>query len=287
MTRFFSSRLNLNDFERIQSTPNGIISFHHFLSTSLRESVACIRAESAANSEELVGILFQMTINPSTNVIPFASIDEQSAFGSSEAEILFSMNTIFRIGLIESLGPNLYRIHLTLTDNEDQEIQELIQYLREEITVQTEPLYRFGQLTLRMQEWTKAKEIYQSKLNKAIDNRHTEAIAHCYHQLGNIHYHTDDLETALEYLQKSLDVLKKYRRMYRSPIADTYSMMGQVHFEQKTNLQVALEYMQEALKLRLEEYQPEPQVKTKEIYNMRFSITKVFIDTGKESRSNW
>jgi tetratricopeptide (TPR) repeat protein len=202
-----------------------------------------------------------MTINPSISDIPYASIDHQSAFGSDEAEVLFSMNTIFRIGQIESLGPNLYRIHLTLINNEDQEMQQLIQYLREEITIQDDPMFRFGQLTLRMQEWPKAKEIYQSKLNKAIDNRHTEAIAHSCHQLGFVHYHLNEFDTALKYLQQSLNVLQQRRKMYGSAIADTHSMIGQVLFEQKNDLQIALKNMQQALMIRLEQYNPEPQVK--------------------------
>ncbi|CAF4197900.1 unnamed protein product [Rotaria sp. Silwood2] len=137
--------LNRNDFKRIQSTPNGIISFHNFLSTSRSENIARLRAKSTTDSHELVGIFFHMTVSPSIGDIIFVSIDNQSDFGFDEAEVLFSINTIFRIGQIEPLGPNLDRIRLTLIRNDDQEIQQLTQYLREEISVHDDSLSRFGQ----------------------------------------------------------------------------------------------------------------------------------------------
>jgi tetratricopeptide (TPR) repeat protein len=112
-----------------------------------------------------------------------------------------------------------------------------------------------------MQEWTKAKEIYQSKLNKSIDNQHTEGMAHYCHQLGYIHYQLNDLDTALEYLQKSLNILRERRKINIPAAADTYSMIGQVLFEQKKDFQAALDNMQQALTMRVKEYEPEPQVK--------------------------
>ncbi|CAF1208697.1 unnamed protein product [Adineta ricciae] len=258
-----SQSLSPADFQRIQSTQNGIISFHQFLSTTRDENYARFLTESAATSVESVGILFQMNITGSINDIPFASIDEISNFGSEEAEVLFSMNTIFRIGQIEYLGPNFYRIHLTLVNNEDQEIQQLIQYLREEITMQDNHLCSFGQLTLRMQEWPKAIEIYESILKNAIDNQQTGNMAHAYHQLGYIDYHLNKLETALDYLQKSLTIYKKYGKMYASAMADTYSMIGQVQFEQKKDLEKALENIQHALEIRRKQYNTEPQTLAK------------------------
>lgn len=204
-----------------------------------------------------------MNIDPTVWNIPFASIDNQSIFGSAEAEILFSINTIFRIGQIELLGPNLYRIHLSLIPNNDPDMQHLIQYLQEEISAIENPLHRFGQLTLRMHEWTKAKELYQNFLSHYINMSHTEGMAHSYHQLGYIHFQLNDSDIALEYLQKSLDILKKYRLLYVPAATNTYSLIGEVYFEQKKDFETALKYMKEALKRRLNEYQPDSQVRNK------------------------
>lgn len=244
----------------MRSTSNGIISFHHFLSTSRREDVARFRAESSAASDKLVGILFEITVDSNIDDIPFASIDSQSAFGSDEAEILFSINTIFRIGQIEYLDSNLYRIHLTLIQNNDQEMQKLTQYLQDEIHRHNDPLLCFGQLLLRMQEWTKAKEIYDILLKKYLEHHSEINTSHCYHQLGYIHYQFDQFETALDYLRKSLNTLGIRQRFFKSQVADTYSMIGQVLFQQKNDLQAALENMERALNIRRTEYNTEPQV---------------------------
>ena len=98
------------------------------------------------------------------------------------------------------------------------------------------------------------------KMKKVIDNQQTGNMAHAYHQLGYIHYRLNKLNTALDYLQKSLTIYKKYDKMYASAMANTYSVIGQVQFEQKQNLQIALENMQHALEMRRNEYNTEPQV---------------------------
>jgi hypothetical protein len=76
------------------------MSFNNFLSTSKTQEVSLGFVKGALWKTDTVGILFQMSIDPSVSSTPFASIKEVSFF-KKEEEILFSMHTVFRIGEIK------------------------------------------------------------------------------------------------------------------------------------------------------------------------------------------
>ncbi|CAF1546299.1 unnamed protein product [Adineta ricciae] len=88
-------------------------------------------------------------------------------------------------------------------------------------------------------------------------------MAHAYHQLSYIHYRLNKFNTALDYFEKALTIYNKYGKMYASVIADTYSMIGQLQFEQKKDLEKALENIQRALEIRRKQYNTEPQTLAK------------------------
>jgi hypothetical protein len=88
------------DFEKLQKTKGGLISFNNFLSTSKKREVSLGFAASGLAETGMVGILFEMAIDPSISSAPFAAIDEVSYYKTEEEEILFSMHTVFRIGEI-------------------------------------------------------------------------------------------------------------------------------------------------------------------------------------------
>ncbi|CAF5142659.1 unnamed protein product, partial [Rotaria sp. Silwood1] len=79
----------------------------------------------------MVGILFQITIDPAVSSTPFASIRDESYF-KKEDEILFSMHTVFRIGEVRKIDNNraLYQVDLKLTSDDDPQLRELTDYIR-------------------------------------------------------------------------------------------------------------------------------------------------------------
>ena len=88
---------------------------------------------------ENVGVLLIMTIDPEKMSIssstPFALINHESTI-PSEQEILFSMHTVFRIENIQQMKEKkrVYEVQLTLTDDNDPQLTELTQRMREELT---------------------------------------------------------------------------------------------------------------------------------------------------------
>ncbi|CAF5138496.1 unnamed protein product, partial [Rotaria sp. Silwood1] len=98
---------------------------------------------------DMVGILFQITIDPTVSSTPFASIKEVSYY-KEEEEILFTMHTVFRIGEVRKLDNNraLYQVDLKLTSDDDPTLRELTDYIREE--VDDVGWYRMGKLLLQI-----------------------------------------------------------------------------------------------------------------------------------------
>ncbi|CAF5060033.1 unnamed protein product, partial [Rotaria sp. Silwood1] len=119
--------------------PGGLMSFNNFLSTSEDRKVALHFIEEGLNSnnKNKIGVLFEMTIDRSIPSAPFAHIQKFS-FYKKEKEILFSMNTVFRVQHIKEIqdsGMSIWQVKLTLTtENDDKQLNALTKRIREEIT---------------------------------------------------------------------------------------------------------------------------------------------------------
>jgi hypothetical protein len=116
--------LSTIDFDQLQNTKGGLMSFNNFLSTSTDRNVSMGFAHRALPNPDLVGILFVMTIDPSISSTPFASITGVSYYEDRENEVLFSMHTVFRIREMKQMGENnrLYQVDLTLTGDNDPDL---------------------------------------------------------------------------------------------------------------------------------------------------------------------
>jgi hypothetical protein len=100
------------DFDEIKNKKDGLLAFNTFLSTSLNEKVSLQFAQNPLKNPGSVGVLFQITVDPSISSTPFAPIKTVSAIPGEE-EILFSMHTVFRIGQIDQTEDRLWRVELT------------------------------------------------------------------------------------------------------------------------------------------------------------------------------
>lgn len=123
------------EFDKMNKTQGGLISFNNFLSTSRDRPVSLGFARHVLPNIDIVGILFIMTIDPNKSRTPFTSTANVGCYGDEESEILFSMHTIFRIGEITPMAENssrLFQVHLMLTDDSDNDHRVLTNHIREE-----------------------------------------------------------------------------------------------------------------------------------------------------------
>ncbi|UJR23426.1 hypothetical protein I4U23_026431 [Adineta vaga] len=154
-------------------------------------------AQSAATNPDLVGILFKMEIDPKQSTAAFASIRELSAI-PDEDEVLFSMHSVFRIQDIKQMGENnkLFEVSLTLTSDNDKELNALSQHIREESFPHAEGWYRLGLVLTKLGQNEKAEEIYEMLLNPTAEENTKASI---YNQLGWIKDDQGKYEEAIRF----------------------------------------------------------------------------------------
>jgi tetratricopeptide (TPR) repeat protein len=213
----------------MDKTKGGLISFNNFLSTSKDHKVSLGFANRALSNPDLVGILFVMTIDPSQSTAPFASIINVSYYKGKEDEVLFAMNTVFRIGDIKPMGENhrLFQVELTLTSDNDKDLRVLTDRIREETFPNAEGWYRLGLVLLKLGQSEKAQEVYQILLEQATEESEKAPI---YHQIGWANRQLGKYQEAITFYEKSLEIKKKTLPPNHPDLASSYNNIGNVYY---------------------------------------------------------
>jgi tetratricopeptide (TPR) repeat protein len=214
------------DFNQMMKTKGGLMSFNNFLSTSTNCNVSRCFAESNQTNPDLVGILFVMTIDPSKSTTPFASIQELSNF-QDEAEVLFSMHTIFRIGEIKPMDDNLrlFQVDLTLTSDTDEDFCALTNRIREDIFPDSSGWYRLGLFLFQIGRANKFQQLYEVILDQTNNESEKGSI---YNQIGLAKARQGEYEEAISFCQKALDTYKKVLPPNDPKLATFYDNIGAV-----------------------------------------------------------
>jgi tetratricopeptide (TPR) repeat protein len=265
------------DFEKLMKTKGGLMSFNNFLSTSEEREVSLGFAKNALTKTNMVGVLFKMTIDPSVSSAPFASIRDVSFF-QTEAEILFSMHTIFRIGEINKMENNdsLYQVDLKLTADDDQQLRTLTERIRKEV-VGAPGWQRLGQLLVKLSQFDKAEELYNVLLEQTSDQGEK---ATYYNNLGYIKDDQGDYENAIEYHEKALEIRQKTLPPNHPDLAQSYNNIGGV-YDNMGEYSKALSFYEKALEIYQKTLPPNhPDLATS--YN---NIAMVYMNMGEYSKA--
>jgi len=219
--------LSKNDFDNMQRRKGGFITFNNLLSAAPNREICSFYAHSVAEKPETVGVVFVINADPNISSIPFALISDISNFPVEE-EVLFSRNSVFRIGDIK---PNYednclyYEINLTLTDDQDSESHILEQHIRQEITGQTDwdsltnLLFKAGQYRI-------VEELCKKHLKKVTDESKQSLL---YYQLGLVLNEMGEYSEALSYHEKALDIQEESLPSNHSDLARSYNDIGLVY----------------------------------------------------------
>ncbi|CAF1323858.1 unnamed protein product [Adineta ricciae] len=219
----------------------GLISFNNFLSTSTDRSVSYMFAESNADNPDLFGIFFEIAIDLSNSSASFANIRCCSEH-EEEDEILFSMHSIFRVTDIKR-DNQPYEVNLTLTEDNDPELNALTKYIREETFPSERGWYRLGELLIKMGQFDKALQVYETMLKQTVDD---EEKANIYLQLGSIVAAQGKQQEALLYYDRSLDLNQKNSSLNKITLVACYNNVTSVYHDMGQYSQ-ALEYSKKTL----------------------------------------
>ncbi|CAF1469701.1 unnamed protein product [Adineta steineri] len=234
--------LKKSNFEKLQKTKGGLMSFNNFLSTSKDEVVSLKFAKFASMIPDMVAILFVMSIDPCIKSTPFASIKEMSAI-EGEKEILFSMHAVFRVNAIKQMDNNdqLYQVELQLTSDDDQQLRILTDRIREEASG-TE-WQRLGDLLLKIGQFNKAEELYKVLLEHTLDEHEK---AYYYHQLGYVKNDQGDYKKAIWYYEQGLEIKQKSLPSNHPDLATPFNNIGSV-YDNMGEYSKALSFYEKAL----------------------------------------
>jgi hypothetical protein len=85
-TLYRGQGMSLEDFQKLNATKGGLLSFNNFLSTSKDKDISFVFAESNAINLDFVGILFEITVDLSVSSTPFASPSSFGYYGTEESQ---------------------------------------------------------------------------------------------------------------------------------------------------------------------------------------------------------
>ena len=225
-TLYRGQGLSTADFDKLKNTLGGLLSFNSFLSTSKCWEFSRFMAESSSHSRETVGILFVMTIDPTLTSTPFADIGELSYF-AGEAEVLFSMHSVFRIDEVKPLNEyeRLFEVRLTLTADADPQLRLLKEVMANEAEGLT-GWKRIAHLLIKVGQLEKAEELYTTLLFEAIN---VDERAYYHHQLANIKDRQSNYSEALSFYNVAVNIYELNPSENDLHLATLYSNIGLVH----------------------------------------------------------
>ncbi|CAF0845836.1 unnamed protein product [Adineta steineri] len=251
-TVYRGQRMLSTEFEKLKNSKGSLLSFNNFLSTSKDEAMPRALAESSSQVACMIGILFEIKIDPSNISSSFAAIDGISQFPDEE-EILFSMNTVFRIDDMQFIDNRLWKVYLTLTSDTDEQLQRVIGSFRQELGVGTGQ-QQLAHLMMKLDKNDIAEKIY-SELRKFTTTDNWKELALIYNQLGSIDVAKGSYETALSFFKKTADIEKQFLSANDPSLAVTYNNIAETYHSMK-NFSTALDFHGKALRI-YQEYHPQ------------------------------
>ena len=238
--------LSRTDFTQMKENRNGLLAFNNFLSTSKNRQVSLKFLHRIRSNNDLIPVLFVISIDPSIKQTPFANVADFSAV-KNEEEILFSMHSVFRIGQINKKLHNndqIWQVELTLTSDSDPELHILTEHMRNTTTEETR-WHRLGSLMIELSKFDKAEEIYELLLRKVKDPYEK---AYLFHQFGMIYYGQAKYEQAIAYNQKSLEMKKQNPLTDHSSLAASFNNIATIYSTTNEHSK-ALEYYKKTLEI--------------------------------------
>ena len=238
--------LSRTDFTQMKENRNGLLAFNNFLSTSKNRQVSLKFLHRIRSNNDLIPVLFVISIDPSIKQTPFANVTDFSAV-KNEEEILFSMHSVFRIGQINKKLHNndqIWQVELTLTSDSDPELHILTEHMRNTTPEETR-WHRLGSLMIELSKFDKAEEIYELLLRKVKDPYEK---AYLFHQFGMIYYGQAKYEQAIAYNQKSLEMKKQNPLTDHSSLAASFNNIATIYSTTNEHSK-ALEYYKKTLEI--------------------------------------
>jgi tetratricopeptide (TPR) repeat protein len=133
---------------------------------------------------------------------------------------------------------------VTLTEDNDPQLMQLMEHLRKEIRSST-PLVQLGRLMMRMGKWQKAEFFFQTAFNNENDwQRRASTLAN----LGTVYYEQDMFDKSLDYFLRALRQFREYVADDDPCLHPIYNNIGNVYHKQN-KLDISFQYLEHSLNI--------------------------------------
>ena len=215
-------------FEQLIKNRNDYFSFHNFVFATKNRQICYEFARNTQQHSDYVGVLFVLKIDPSQGVTPFASINSVSYYQYEFDEFLFSIHSIFRIENIQPID-EIFQITLTLTTNEhDVNLKQLTDFIRKESFPNENGWMKFSLVLCKFDELTQAKETLQFQNEQTKDQNEK---ANILYQLALIYIDGNQLDQALDCLEKSIDIFKENLPSKHFQLSECYDHLANIFYK--------------------------------------------------------
>ncbi|CAF4840056.1 unnamed protein product [Rotaria sp. Silwood1] len=262
-----------NEFETlVKNNCGGLLSCSTFLITNIDKNVAMdfLRRRIAAHTDR-IAILFEIHINPMQHNImnPFVSLDNIDLNDETKKDkICFTLSVIFHIESVEKMDEhsmNIWRVKLTLTEDNDPHVLRLIEPLRSK-DVYANPLFHFDKLLITMGDYDRVEQFYHNILANTSALNRPHRLSLMQKGLGTIFMYKGEHNKALEHFQKALEASLIYLPSDHPDLASIYTMIGNC-YSNIGNYALALDNYKRAMKLMQDNIQSIDQQSVDDLYN--------------------
>lgn len=232
------------DFDQLVKTKGNLLSFNNFMSTSKNRRIALDFARRSMQTTDVIGVLFVMNIDPSISSTPFADVS-YIAYYQTEEEILFSMHSIFRIGEIKRIEgyDRVFQIELTLTSDNDPQLYNLTECIRQETFPHKKGWHRLAELLIKLARFDKAQQVCEVIRAQSTDDHDKSSV---YHMLGIIKDNQGEYVEAMKFHKKTMEINQKILSSTHADVANSLGSIGLI-YEQTGQYSKALSYYDKVL----------------------------------------
>jgi tetratricopeptide (TPR) repeat protein len=237
--------ISVAELQQLKVSQEKLVSVNTFFSTTQSSNRAVSFSGQGSGLPQLESVVFQIDVDEKICDTPaFADVTHLSSM-PHENEILFTMNTVFRLIDVESWN-NIWIVHLILTDASQQKLKELMDHLKKEMDEeQIPPLLMMGEFLWKMGDFDRANRYYQMMLRE-LPLEH-ELIGKVYNNLGLIALEKGDFRLAMRFFEKALHLQEPTETL---DLAETYSNIA-ILYDTKEETDQALDWNEKSLAIRL------------------------------------
>ena len=246
-TVYRGQKLSRADFEKLLKAENGLISFNSFLSMSMCREVSTAFAQAITDSPDSHGILFILTVDPMIDSTVYASIRDHSYF-SEEEEMLFSMNTVFRISSVtKSVScDRVCEVQLTQIKSYDIPTELMIDYIRYRDSDKS-CTHQLAELLLDLHQPNIIDKLYPD-LSPPQSSENYEMMVESHYYRGRMKLQQGQNTEALSCLTEALLIAENYEIGNDSPSSSICTELGLV-YQRTGNYSKAMSLHQQALEI--------------------------------------